>query len=65
MHCVTCLGKNAYVRMPRGGEWLIAPIAMPIRCGQCLSTYFLPTIFVLPILVVAGLIKLLTWPFRR
>ncbi len=45
MRCYNCLSKSeAKPRRPEGIEWVLLPLAIPVRCKRCLKVFYFPTV---------------------
>jgi hypothetical protein len=42
MKCLNCLSKDAQRLEIRGWQWLISPMAVPVMCNRCLTSYYVP-----------------------
>ncbi|HWA98884.1 MAG TPA: hypothetical protein VG713_10350 [Pirellulales bacterium] len=48
MHCSHCLSSAARFRPLKSHDWWLAPLALPVKCQRCLTSYYYPT-FLIPI----------------
>ncbi len=51
MKCLNCLGSEARCRWPRRLEWLWLWLVMPVRCPRCIYSYYVFTMFGLPVVL--------------
>jgi hypothetical protein len=46
MQCLNCMSKDAHREKISGWQWISAPLAVPVMCNRCLTSYYYPWLLV-------------------
>ncbi|HEX3654686.1 MAG TPA: hypothetical protein VHV55_02710 [Pirellulales bacterium] len=47
VQCLNCMAKDARRQKISGWQWIVAPLAVPVMCNRCLTSYYYPRLLIL------------------